>query len=324
MGQYYELPIAVAATGTFDRMSNGYAHSCGLDSTTNQLWCWGNNDYGQRGGVAPSNYDPISISGTTLTELASGYHVNCGVTTGGARRCWGLNDSAQIGNGGTSVPVTTPTTVTEALSSWTRLAMGEQHGCGLAAGALHCWGYNSAGQTGQTAGASPVTAPAAVADPTPGTTDSWIALSGGALHTCGVLSTNGTSGQIYCWGYNGRGQLGFGGSGGATLVAISSPTDFVEVAAGYAHTCGRRATGQLHCWGSNDQGELGDNTVYERASIGTPIAGASDWVAVDVGQYISCGIRGADRRLYCWGENRYGQAGTGGTLRWMPGPVNAP
>jgi alpha-tubulin suppressor-like RCC1 family protein len=126
MGQYYGIPNAVAATGTFDRMGTGYAHSCALAETTNALWCWGNNDYGQRGGAASSNYDPVAIAGTTLTELASARHSNCGVTAGGARRCWGMNGSAQLGNGGTTPEnVTTPTTITEAQTSWSRLTMGD-------------------------------------------------------------------------------------------------------------------------------------------------------------------------------------------------------
>jgi alpha-tubulin suppressor-like RCC1 family protein len=169
-----------------------------------------------------------------------------------------------------------------------------------------------------------VTAPAAVPDPTPATTDSWIALSAGTGFACGVLSTDGTSGTIYCWGYNGRGQLGYVGNGSHTPTPITSATNFIDVSAGYAHTCGVRATGQLHCWGSNDQGELGDNTLNARSAIGNTVGGMMDWHAVGAGEYITCGIRGPERRLYCWGENRYGQAGVGSTLRYMPGPVGTP
>jgi alpha-tubulin suppressor-like RCC1 family protein len=36
--------------------------------------------------------------------------------------------------------------------------------------------------------------------------------------------------------------------------------DAVELTAGAAHTCARRAAGTIVCWGSNRYGQMGDGT----------------------------------------------------------------
>ena len=37
----------------------------------------------------------------------------------------------------------------------------------------------------------------------------------------------------------------------------------------------------------------------------------TDWTDVATGAFHSCGIRGDDGQLFCWGDNRYGQLGIG-------------
>jgi alpha-tubulin suppressor-like RCC1 family protein len=321
---FYETAVPVAVAGMSERITGGHAHGCALADSTRALSCWGNHDYGQRGVNAGSIYDPTSVDATPLTELATGRHSNCGVTAAGARRCWGHNDVSQLGNGDNQ-NLTVPTTITESANSWSELSMGDQYGCGLAAGTLHCWGHNNAGQAGQPTTTTIITTPMSIADPTPGVTDSWLDLSAGSGHACGLLgASGGTSGTIYCWGYNGRGQLGTQRADGPTLTSVPGATNFIDVAGGYGHTCGVRASGELHCWGSNDSGELGDGSLVPRTAIGASVGGMTDWLAVDAGTYVTCGIRTTDRRLFCWGDNRYGQTGTGGAVRWTAATVPPP
>lgn len=95
--------------------------------------------------------------------------------------------------------------------------------------------------------------------------------------------------------------------------------DAVEVAAGAAHTCARRASGALVCWGFNDQGQLGDGTTEPRP---TPAAvmGVLTASAVTAGAAYTC-TAWPDRRVFCWGANALGQLGDGTTTQRTV-PVN--
>ena len=56
------------------------------------------------------------------------------------------------------------------------------------------------------------------------------------------------------------------------------------------------------------------------ASAQAPEYGSSDWRVVATGGQHTCGIR-TTGRLYCWGDDTYGQLGDGGTNTGQPAPV---
>jgi alpha-tubulin suppressor-like RCC1 family protein len=95
-------------------------------------------------------------------------------------------------------------------------------------------------------------------------------------NTCGVT----TLGDVYCWGWNSKGQLG-GLSHDGCAPPISPPTSFVcsyapvkvggisnvlAIDVGQEHACALIAGGQLECWGENAHGELGDGTGVPQAT----------------------------------------------------------
>jgi alpha-tubulin suppressor-like RCC1 family protein len=89
-----------------------------------------------------------------------------------------------------------------------------------------------------------------------------------------------SDGTLACWGFNLYGQT-------------EAPAGtFVQVSAGYAHTCAVKSDGTLACWGYN-----GD----EQA---TPPPGT--FVQVDTGIEHSCGVR-SNGTIICWGDNHFGQ-----------------
>jgi hypothetical protein len=53
--------------------------------------------------------------------------------------------------------------------------------------------------------------------------------------------------------------------------------DFIQVAAGYAHTCTLTAGGGAMCWGANSSGQLGDDTIIDR-STPAPVSGLESGV----------------------------------------------
>ncbi|MBK6534699.1 MAG: hypothetical protein IPF99_35665 [Deltaproteobacteria bacterium] len=61
----------------------------------------------------------------------------------------------------------------------------------------------------------------------------------------------------------------------------------VQVAAGAAHSCARRADGSVQCWGDNQFGQLGDGTTIAR-SVPTPVLGLSGVVDISAGRQHTC------------------------------------
>eukprot|EP00889_Picochlorum_renovo_P001211 jgi/Picre1/28241/NNA_003647.t1 len=68
----------------------------------------------------------------------------------------------------------------------------------------------------------------------------------------------------------------------------------------------------VYCYGSGYDGQLGDGSPIGEESVLkklTPIVGAKEFDSISVGTYHSCAI--SDGNAFCWGQNDYGQLGTG-------------
>ena len=97
------------------------------------------------GPVAPAAADNVL---TAQTSIAVGGGQSCALTAGGAVKCWGRNDSGQLGNNSTT-DSSVPVDVSGLGSGVTAIAAGSYHSCALTAGgAAKCWGYNFNGQLG--------------------------------------------------------------------------------------------------------------------------------------------------------------------------------
>jgi hypothetical protein len=158
-------------------------------------------------------------------------------------------------------------------------------------------------------------APATAAQPSPppesGSSD-WRSVSVGYRTTCGIRTT----GRLYCWGADGLGQLGDGGTNTDQPLPVEvagNATNWTAVSTNGGHTCGRRATGRLYCWGSDSDGQVGDGGTNTPRTTPTLVAGGiTNWSSVSVGATHTCGRR-ATGQLYCWGSDHSGQLGDGGT-----------
>ncbi|HEU4535428.1 MAG TPA: hypothetical protein VFS00_14970, partial [Polyangiaceae bacterium] len=141
------------------------------------LYCWGSNNFGQIGAAFPLGaiaynatpyFDSSSNGIQNATAFALGGFHACAIFAGGRVRCWGSDESGQLGNGpgtggaagaagaGGAVPrlaAVDPVKVLDAtgaeLTGALSLSLGAQHSCALLAGGVaRCWGRNGSGELG--------------------------------------------------------------------------------------------------------------------------------------------------------------------------------
>jgi alpha-tubulin suppressor-like RCC1 family protein len=132
----------------------------------------------------------------------------------------------------------------------------------------------------------------------------------GNAHTCAV----GTDARAYCWGYNGFGQLGDGGtSDRSTPHAVGDGRSYTQVVAGVSYTCGVTGGKRAFCWGENGFGELGNASMVER-HVPTAVADGLELSGISPGSgHHTCALSPSNV-VYCWGHNIYGQLGLGFTF----------
>ncbi|HUG28078.1 MAG TPA: hypothetical protein VMK53_07240 [Gemmatimonadales bacterium] len=146
-----------------------------------------------------------------------------------------------------------------------------------------------------------------------GSTVNYASVSMGSRHTCAVSADN----VLYCWGFNGDGQLGLGESaqGSGPVYALPQPSSvtgaltFKEVSSGAFHTCAWTLSFNPYCWGKNVDGRVGDGG-NDQVDAPEAVAGVHDFKQISAGATHSCGVSLADR-LFCWGYGLDGQLGVG-------------
>jgi alpha-tubulin suppressor-like RCC1 family protein len=303
--------LAEAESGTFDvvgfvSLSAGSAFTCG-HATGDRALCWGDNWFGTLGnGTTASSSHPVPVADDlSLVALTAGVVHACGLTPAGTAYCWGSHSPSpsQVAGG----------------HRWLSLSAGSFFTCGITSGGqAYCWGSNEYGQlgNGSTDGSS---IPTLVAG---GLT--FVHVSAGEEAACGITSGN----VAYCWGLDDEGLLGVGGSAqlplcdgwrcSPTPIAVAGGLQLVTVSVG-GHACGLSADGAAYCWGENGQGELGDSALsVEPYPCNGPcsrtpvrVAGGMTFSSVSAGHAHTCGVA-TTGVPYCWGDNHFGQLGTGG------------
>lgn len=257
------------------------------------------------------------IAGLSVPALAGGPAVAAvaGRSTPAARtaaapptvRGWGTNDDGSLGAGSGAVFSAKPLKVKlPAGTKVTSVRAGCDHSVALTStGHALGWGDNSEGQVGDGT-TKPRHTPVQVKLPK-GT--KLTAVRAGCEGDVALTST----GHVLSWGLNLWGQVGDGTTKDRhSPVAVKLPKGVKAkaVTAGCDHEMALTTSGKVYAWGRNEFGQLGDGTKKNRH---TPVK-----VKLPSGTVVSSIAAGCDHSLavanngtWVWGDNQYGQLGTG-------------
>jgi alpha-tubulin suppressor-like RCC1 family protein len=288
----------------YSAISAGAEHSMALRAD-GSLWAWGGNLFGQLGdGSLADKLEPTLVgSAKTWSALASGEFHSLALRADGSLWSWGYNLNGQLGDGTPGINKSIPTQV-GTLTTWAAVAAGKAHSVSIRKdGTLWAWGRNFSGQLGDGT-ESDRTTPVQIKT-TAATETKWSVVAAGSTHTV----ARDTDGNLWAWGQNQAGQLGFGSSAsiGRSPTRIEGGP-WVAVAAGQLHTLAIRADGALFSWGSNDRGQLGEPGVQR--SVPTRVGNETNWSVIVAGDLHSLAIK-TDGTLWAWGANSEGQLGDG-------------
>src|SRR5690348_17054256 len=213
-----------------------------------EVAAWGSNLRGQlgTGHTGDDVLRPVLARlphGTRITQVATGCEFTLALTAGGRVLSWGENDFGQLGNGTIRnspkpAPVKLPAGV-----KITAISAGCEFGLALTAGGqLMAWGNNEAGQLGNGEIGDPDTSDGQI-----GALDQFeklpvrvhlpagVRVRGMAASFAYTLAVS-TTGRVYAWGENSRGELGNGKSGPPNplpgLVHLPAGTRATAVTAG--------------------------------------------------------------------------------------------
>jgi|GEM_PF-959907 len=313
----HSTPYLVTTIGTVSQIFARDNQSFAI-KPNGTVWGWGDNTYGQLGVTTtqtcngnPCATSPIMVSGASSvvsTATGVGGRHTLALATGGSLYAWGNNDDGQLGDG-----TTTSRLAAEQITGISDVAVigaGQDHS--LAAtndGTLYAWGSNAYGQLGvtttQTCGSTPCSE-----SPIPVTGASGvIAVAGGANHSVALT----TSGNVYAWGANDKGQVGASNSTCNSLPCQTTPAQvtglsgITVIAAGDNFSLALKSDGTVWAWGDNSLGQLGiGNTNPANGAVQVP--GLSGVTSIAAGANHALVVK-SDGTVWAWGSNGSNQLG---------------
>ncbi|KAI9186342.1 hypothetical protein LWI28_016355 [Acer negundo] len=229
----------------------------GHDSVATEVYSWGSGTNYQLGtGNAHIQKLPCkvdSLHGSVIKLVSAAKFHSVAVTTRGEVYTWGFGRGGRLGHPDFDIhsgqaAVITPRQVTSGLGSRrVKTIAAAKHHTVLATegGEVFTWGSNREGQLGYTS---------VDTQPTPRRVSSLksriVAVAAANKHTVVVSD----SGEVFTWGCNREGQLGYGTSNSASnytprLVEYLKGKVFVGVAGAKYHTLVLGADGEVYTWG---------------------------------------------------------------------------
>lgn len=332
------------------QLAVGGFHTCALLSS-GAVKCWGVNSSGALGGSGPGSIGnepgemgdalPVVDLGvqTSVMELTATEERTCALFQNGTLKCWGENNSGQLGVGDLVKRGVYASEMGEALpfvdlgvgQTASSVSSGDSHTCMQSPeGLVKCWGEAQflglglplgilGDQVGEMGDALPFL--------NLGNDVKAKTVRSGGFHSCALLE----GGLLKCWGANPHGQLGVswgvGGLGdepgemGEALQAVDLGAGLLatDLAVSDHSVCALLEGGLVKCWGWNADGQLGLGDTDDRGDGLGEMGEALPFV--DTGAAVKslqrsmsfahhCALL-VDSSVKCWGRNSEGQLGLG-------------
>ncbi len=288
-------------------------HTCGIMDS--KAYCWGYNYHFQAGSTGSNKVKPTLVagvlSGKQVTSISAGDSHTCAVADEKAY-CWGKGDKGQVGYGG-NVTYMPPAAVSAggvlAGKRVTAVAAGIDHSCAVADGKAYCWGANNNGQLGD---GTNIDSNVPVAVSVDGVMTGNVTDIDVRLASCAVAD-----GKAYCWGSDGYGLLGNGGTSVNSNIPVAVDTSGVlsgktvtSIVMGNANAS-VIANGLPYGWGYGPYG-IGDGTggTMHQSPVAIVATGALAGKTIShiaAGGYVTCAV--ASSLPYCWGDGGAGHLG---------------
>ncbi len=294
-------------------VESGALQVCGIfDGNT---WCWGTQANGRLGNGVSEDIlilSPIKVSrlaggllGKTDKLVSVGAGNMCIVTTDNEIYCTGENSSGQVGDN-TTTNRAVPTKVAKPAGMTgevTKITASRSTFCAISAGDVWCWGSGLRGRIGNGSTSNrriPTKTSVIGASASPSRPVTDIASDGESMHICAIAQVAG-AGRAYCWGYNGRGELG---DNTTTDRSVPTAVNTSGVLSG-KNLVKIRASGRYPDTRINNNEFPSD---AQLADIATTVSDPNRRNYARTGQ--TC-VLDSNGKMYCWGANQYGQLGAG-------------
>ncbi|KAK3242768.1 hypothetical protein CYMTET_47552 [Cymbomonas tetramitiformis] len=306
------VPVNFLVNGKVTQVAAGAAFAVAVTGE-GQVYSWGANDEGQLGhGDLRERVQPELVAGQLSKEevvaVSTGIAHALVMTKEGSIFTWGSNTRGQLGIGKQVVRQTTPVHIQGAITGikFVWVATGGFHTLAASrSGEVYCWGSNDYGQLG-------------LGDleerPTPHailhkfTRSKITRVAAGGRHSVALTE----QGDIFTWGSNDCGQLGYDNKGGRKYVGYPKRIETIRgsrIKAGHSMSLAVLPSGKVFIWGCNRNGELGLGDVASRSAphiLPAPSNIPFSDICPGANHVLANNKKG---ELFAWGKNVHGQLG---------------
>jgi len=280
-------------------------HTCAVDED-GAVWCWGGGPHLRNdAGAATVDSVPVRLPLPTAKRVAVGYTVGCAVIDDGML-CWGSNAAKQVESSSSSGALPPRPVALPAGTPIQNVSIGAATFAVRQDGEVLSWGANPPVGRVSSIKADPYPLPMVLRGV------SSIDVADG--NACATVAGTG-----YCWG---RVDNAMTPLLRALPEPVVAPEPLVQIATTRflklgtlvqpSRWCGVGVSGAVYCWGLNANGQAGDAT-QDHAFHAVQVIGLGEpAVEVRAAQMSTCALL-TSGKVYCWGNNFYGQLGNG---RW--------